>query len=390
MNDSRTALIVGAGIGGLAAGLALQRAGWEIRIHERAAHPRELGFGLVLAPNALAALRELGVAQAVERDGVATTGVEIRRLNGRVIRRFNAQVGGSTIVALRPALHGALLHAVGDDALRLGSEAVSFSADATGVTLRLSDGKTDQAQVLIGADGVNSVIRHQLHPQAPPLRPSGFCAVRGVAYGISHYLGNLAAVGYLDDGLEAATVRASDEAVYWYFSLLSDDLADDLADDSRTPIAVIERRLADSEPCLQAIVSATQPADMRFDELWQGAPLQNWGTGRVTLLGDAAHPLLPHTGQGAAQALEDAVALGLALSGAGGVEQALRKYEAIRAKRTSAFVRLGPRIARVTTTRNALIKTMRTAAIRLLPEPLLALSSLNRQRDPHRALRNFA
>jgi 2-polyprenyl-6-methoxyphenol hydroxylase-like FAD-dependent oxidoreductase len=386
MNDSRTALIVGAGIGGLAAGLALRRAGWEIRIHERAASPRELGFGLVLAPNALSALRELGVAHAVEGVGVATTDVEIRRINGRVIRRFNAQVGGPTVVALRPALHGALLHAVGGDALRLGSEAVSFSSDPVSVTLRLRDGKTDQAHVLVGADGVNSVMRNQLHPNAPMLRPSGFCGVRGVAYGVSSYLGNLAAVGYLDDGLEAATVRASGDAVYWYFSLLSDELPRD----TRAPTAIVERRFADFEPSLQAILSATQPADMRFDELFQSDPLQTWGVGRVTLLGDAAHPLLPHTGQGAAQALEDAVALGLALSGTGGVEQALRKYEEIRARRTRTFVKLGPRIARVTTTRNALIKTIRTAAIRLLPEPLLALSSLIRQRDPHRALRNFA
>ena len=85
-----TALIVGAGIGGLAAGLALRRAGWQVRIHERAANPRELGFALALAPNAMAALGELGLADTMIAEGVETTKAEIRRPDGRVIRTFNA------------------------------------------------------------------------------------------------------------------------------------------------------------------------------------------------------------------------------------------------------------------------------------------------------------
>src|SRR5262245_25257489 len=95
------ALIVGAGLGGLAAGVALQRAGWEVRIYEKSASPRELGFGLLLAPNALAALRELHVADAVTSTTVPQGTVEVRRLNGELLRRFNAQIGGPAVVALR-------------------------------------------------------------------------------------------------------------------------------------------------------------------------------------------------------------------------------------------------------------------------------------------------
>ena len=99
MSSGRRALIVGAGIGGLAAGVALRRAGWDIRIYEKAASPRELGFGVLLAPNALAALRELQVADAVTRTSPAPGQVEIRRLDGHVVRRFNAQIGGPSVVA---------------------------------------------------------------------------------------------------------------------------------------------------------------------------------------------------------------------------------------------------------------------------------------------------
>ena len=381
----RRALIVGAGIGGLAAGVALRNAGWQVRIHERAHHPRELGFALALAPNAMAALRELGLAEQMLVKGVATTKAEVRRTDGSIIRAFDAQVGGPMVVALRQTLHGALMSAVGDDALVLGSEAVKVVAGANDVALVLKDGRTVTGDVLVGADGVGSVVRRQLHPNEPPPVPSRFCALRGVAYGVGDELGDLAAVGYLGDGVEAATARASADAVYWYLSMLTSDVSGP----ERAPQAILEDRTAAFDPRFRSVASATKPDDMRFDQLFERRALGEWSTGRVTLLGDAAHPMLPHTGQGAAQALEDAVALGLALRPAD-VESALRRYERVRSRRTRRVVMLGPRIARITTTRSPLVKLLRTAAIRWLPESILVTAASGRGRDPHRQLRNVA
>jgi 2-polyprenyl-6-methoxyphenol hydroxylase-like FAD-dependent oxidoreductase len=381
MANSRTALIVGAGIGGLAAGLALRRGGWSVRIHERAASARALGFALALAPNAMAALRELGLEDSIAAAGVAPTLVEVRRPDGRVLRRLNAAVGGSSTVALRSVLHGALLDAVGSDALVLGSEAVSFTADSGGVNLQLRDGRTERGDVLVGADGVDSVIRRLLHRDERPPQPSGFCAVRGVASGVGDRLGPLAAVGYLGDGIEAAAARAGHDAVYWYLSLL----VDRLPHDTRAAAAVAGRQMPLFESSFRTIVASTEPGAMRFDELLQRPALLRWGDGRVTLLGDAAHPLLPHTGQGAAQALEDAVALGLALSRPLDVASALRLYERVRSRRTRRFVSIGPRIARITTTTNPLIKLFRTVMIRFIPERVLSATASSR--DPHLELR---
>lgn len=375
-----TAIIVGAGIGGLAAGVALRRAGWTVRVYERAARPRELGFGLLLAPNALAALQELGTDEAITREGSANGWIEIRRMNGSLLRRLNAPLGGPSIVALRSTLHGALLAAVGDDSLRLGCDVTGYTPQSDGVTIHLADSSSDSGALLIGADGVASVIRRTLHPDEAPPRPSGYTAIRGVAFGAGHALGKLSAILYLDRGIEAAAIRAATDAVYWYMSLQTRDVNGTTAHD------VLETRLPAFDRPFREIASSTAHEDMRVDELFRRDPLEKWGSGRVTLLGDAAHPVMPHTGQGAAQALEDAVALGLALA-QGEVEDGLRRYERVRSRRTRSFVTLGPRLARVTTTTNPAIIALRTAALRVLPSGALVQPMRALRQDPHGDLR---
>ena len=381
MSD-RKALVVGAGIGGLAAGIALRRAGWDVEIHERAETPRELGFGLLLAPNALAALGELGIPRGAVGGAPLTSGAELRRLNGDVIRRFGVQLGGPAVVALRPDLFGALLASFGAG-LWTGSDVIDVRDGDSGTELTLSTGERRHGTILVGADGVASIVRRHLHPEETGPCPSGYFALRGVATSAGAALGELSAAGYLDDGIEVGVARASKDAIYWYMSLL----ASDLRPEERTPAAVLLKVRPRFDRTLSAIVSATAPGDMRLDELFIRGPLSTWGRGHVTLLGDAAHPVLPHTGQGAALALEDGVALGLALSRPCVVETRLREYERVRSARTRPFQRLGPRIARVTTTHSVLIQRLRTLAIRLAPESLLGKSIVNARQDPHAALR---
>jgi 2-polyprenyl-6-methoxyphenol hydroxylase-like FAD-dependent oxidoreductase len=171
----RTALIVGAGIGGLSAAIALRQAGWHVRIYERAASPRELGFGLSLAPNVIAALRELQVADVVLARGFVPTRGEVRRMDGTVLKRAElpspTALGGPMVMALRPALHGALLEAVGLDAIALGSEVAGFAEHGGRVTLQLAHGEIVEGDLLVGADGAGSVVRRALHPsEGPPHR----------------------------------------------------------------------------------------------------------------------------------------------------------------------------------------------------------------------------
>jgi 2-polyprenyl-6-methoxyphenol hydroxylase-like FAD-dependent oxidoreductase len=381
-----TALIVGAGIGGLAAGVVLRRSGWDVRIFERASSSRELGFALALAPNALAALRELGVAEPVIRDGFMTRSVEIRRGDGTPLKRIDFAVDRGalhSLVALRTVVHGSLLDAVGADLLVLDSPAAGYDVTPGGVSLRLADGRRIEGTVLVGADGVGSVVRRQLHPAEPDPRPSGFHAIRGVTHGAVDRLGDVSAAVYLGDGIEAGLARADSSAVYWYMSLLDADVALD----SANPRAVMERAVRSLDQRFASIALSARPEDLRLDRLFQRDPLETWGDGPVTLLGDAAHPVLPYTAQGAALALEDAVGLGLVLKPGADPVPALRRYEQVRSKRTRSVVRIGPRIGAMTTTRNPARTFLRNLGIRLLPGALLSASLNLHARDPHRRLR---
>ena len=390
--SSRTALIAGAGIGGLAAGLALRRAGWQVRIFEQSPEPRAVGFAIGLAPNAMAALRELGVDGPIRAQGFAPARAEVRRPNGQVLRRVDlsfleASLDQNTLMILRPALHGALLDAVGREHVKLGSQVIGFSFDQDRVVAMLAGGTQVTGDVLIAADGVGSIIRKQLRPDEPPPRPSGYWAIRGIAYDTNDALGDLGAVMYFGDGLESATVRASRNGIYWYVSLLSGDLPAD----TRDPRIVTQRLTAGFEARHQTITRATRDSDVRLDELFDRDPVADWGTGPVTLLGDAAHPMLPHTGQGAAQALEDAVALGLVLSGTGRIPEALRGYERIRSRRSGAIVRQGRRIASVTTTHNRFAQAIRDTAVGLVPVfALKAAVVLGGKKDVHKRLRSYS
>ena len=377
---TRTALIVGAGIGGLSAAISLRRAGWNVRVFERASSVRELGFALLVAPNAMAALRELGVADVVLARGVAPTRGEARRMDGTILKRADFPspevMGGPTVVALRSALHGALLEAVGEDTVALDFEATGFSVAGDRVRLRTTEGDIAEGDLLVGADGARSVIRRALHPSEPPPRSSGLLAVRAAVHGAEHHLNGLSGIHYQGPGVEAFVVRASDTGVYWALSLAQDLVPADMRGD---PAAILRHMSPRFEESFRAVTSGT--TDMRVDELFDRDPLPFWGQGVVTLLGDAAHPVLPHTGQGAAQALVDAVALGRAVSTHADVQDALRAYERDRREKTAALVAQGRRTARIMGAMNPVACRLREVAVRLAPIKQLvrAVAAINRR-----------
>jgi 2-polyprenyl-6-methoxyphenol hydroxylase-like FAD-dependent oxidoreductase len=285
-----------------------------------------------------------------------------------------AALGGRFVIALRPALHGALLEAVGD-CIATGHDVAGFSARGDRVALEFAQQAPTDGDLLIGADGTGSVIRRQLHPSEQPSRPSGLVAVRGAVHGAQHHLDDLAAIYYLGRGVESVIVRASDTGIYWFASLNRALVPDGLRD----PAAVLAHISPRFDSTFRAITGVTD--DLRFDELFDRDPLSRWGAGPVTLLGDAAHPLLPHTGQGAAQAMVDAVTLGSRLRGHAAIEAALRAYEQERRTKTAILLGQGRRTAAMMRTMNPVANAARETAIRLMPvTPIVRiLMTINRR-----------
>jgi 2-polyprenyl-6-methoxyphenol hydroxylase-like FAD-dependent oxidoreductase len=246
--------------------MALTRAGWNVQILERAAAPRELGFGLMLAPNAMRALDRLGVAGTIRTLGHTPRSVEIRTTDGRLLRAFRTAAGSDVerflpVIALRPALYGTLLDALAPESVFASSEVVGFEEGSRDVRVRTADGREFTGDVLVGADGVASRIRRRLHPHEPPASPSLYCGLRGVVFDAQRFMPELDALAVFGPGLEAAAVRASDDAIYWYASMLAADVPAD-----RGPAEIRDQRLRNTDARFHAIASATSDAHLRFDQ----------------------------------------------------------------------------------------------------------------------------
>jgi salicylate hydroxylase len=335
--------IIGGGIGGLAAAAFLRRAGLRATVYEQTSRLREIGAGVVVAPNAARLLRSLGVLPAfTERAVVLDTGWEFRRWqDGSVLsaedltteceRRF----GERTYTAHRADLLDAIAAAVPGDDLRLGRRCVAIEADGPRHRLRFADGETAEADVVIGADGIHSLVRAALTEPVPPTY-SGLCAFRALVPAEQ-------APGFARRPAQTLWLGPGHHLVHYpisagrYVNLVAFAPAGDYTTESWTAtgtVAVLLAEFAGWDGRLISLLRAAQTPGRWA--LLDRAPLTRWTSGTTTLLGDAAHPMFPFFGQGAAQAMEDAAALARCLVAApADPAAALRRYEALRIPRTT-------------------------------------------------------
>ncbi len=343
--------VVGAGIGGLAAALALAVAGCRVSVVERAPALLEIGAGLQLSPNATAVLRRLGVLDRIERTAVALEALEIRRgrdgatlarmdLGAGTLRRF----GAPFLVTLRADLQRALREAVADTpgvTLRMGASLAGWMQDGSGIRLQI-DGKEPNPPVvdgLVGADGLRSIVRQQLWGEAPPepVRRSAWRATieaGAVAPDLRVPCSRLwlgAGAHLVHYPVAAGRLINVVAAVDGPMSLGQGQNA--LWSQPGDP-AEIARRFADWAAPVRALI-ATAPAWGQWP-LVERPALPHWSRGAVTLVGDAAHPMLPFLAQGAAQALEDAAALADAVAARpADLPAAFAAYETVRRARAT-------------------------------------------------------
>lgn len=359
-----SAVVVGAGPGGLSAAIALRRAGFGVVVCEAASELREIGSGLTLWPNALRALEALGVDDAVRPIAQPFTAIAMRRWDGRLIFQVAAEPGdrGWSAALHRAELQAALVRAVGESAIRLAARCVGVDDRGAAATVVLASGERLDADVVIGADGLRSAVRSALLGPEPPRR-AGYRVWRGVAH---HALIDRIGVTYLGRGAQFGLFPMTRDRAYWFasFNAAGDEPVPSSARDFLAP------RLRGAAPPIPEVVEATDDTTIVCTEIYDRRPLARWSYGRVTLLGDAAHPSVPTLGQGACQAIEDAASLGSCLAGAPDVVEALRRYQDRRVRRANAMLNDAWRVGRVGQWRNPIACRFRDWMIGSMPESL--------------------
>lgn len=356
------AVVVGGGIGGLGAAIALERAGVEPIVIERAPELREAGFGLVVSANAVTALRALGLHEGVAARGSRVRRAEIRNPRGDLLTLIDYEaLGWETYGILRSDLQRAMLEAVPGDHLRLGTTCLGATDD--GQTL-LDGAKPVVADIVVGADGVRSTVRRSLFGEEP-LRYGGHRAWRaGTRFDDERTRDRFVEVWGVAGGFGFGP--AGSGRVYWYcFEAVPEG-----APAPERPRDEFLGRYGGWFDPIPALIESTEPDAIEPTFTYDRPPRRTWGRGRVTLLGDAAHPMKPNIGQGAAQALEDAVVLGSCIGSNRDPEDALREYERRRVKRANAVVRASRRTGRAAEVRSPLAARLRDVVMKVLPDRL--------------------
>ncbi|MFI7059469.1 FAD-dependent monooxygenase [Kribbella sp. NPDC050124] len=346
-----TAIVVGAGIGGVTAAVALQRCGWQVTVLERAPELGEVGAGISVWPSAVAVLEELGV-KGVEKAAVESNPAGMRKPGGQWVVEA-ADLG----VEIPVMIHRAQLHELITDqfgpgiTVRTGYTVTKLTQDATGVTIN----DELQADLVVAADGIRSIVRRALYPEFKGPQYSGYTAYRGIAD------------VRLDDGggetwgrgQRFGFARLIDGRIYWYAT--ANQPAGQGGDH-----ATVTADFAGWHDPIPAILAGTPPESVLQNDIYDlSTPLVPFVRGRVVLLGDAAHAMTPNLGRGACSAIEDAGALARHLAEPGDLSTALQAYDRDRRPATTKLIKRSRGVGRVGQVENRVVCAIRDGVFAL-------------------------
>lgn len=351
-------IVVGGGIAGLSAAIALRQTEHEVVVLERTPRVDPVGAGITLFANAMRALGRLGVGESVAARGAAAARSAILTSDGRELTRVPSDLLEGTIALHRADLQAELAAASG--ALRLGVEVTAVEQGEDGVVARSTEGSEERGDLLVGADGLSSVIRRAIADL--PIRFAGYTAWRGVspvpveAGRLTESWGVGERFGLIDIGRGRT---------YWFATKNAPEGEPDEAGGRK---AEIRRRFSGWHEPIAAVVGAADEGAILRNDVYYLEPLPRWSDRRVVLVGDAAHATTPGVGQGAAQAIEDAVVLADRLAGSDDLTAAFAEYEAIRRPRAEAVLKVSRRVDKAAQLANPLGCRLRNTIVRRLPD----------------------
>ncbi|HEX9019261.1 MAG TPA: FAD-dependent monooxygenase [Anaerolineaceae bacterium] len=327
-------LVIGAGIGGLSAAIALRQIGYEVAVYDQASALTEIGAGLTLWANAIKALRKLGI-QETALGGQRITRSDLLDWHGQPLysvdfSQLENEFGAPSIALHRADLQRILLAQLPPGTLQLGMTCTGYRQDTTGVEAQFSNGSTVPGDLLIAADGIGSTIRKQMQPRVQQ-RYSGYIAWRGVVTYTDPVAQQRVSEAW-GCGSRFGVVPIGNGKIYWFAT------ANHPAGQKPSPAdrkEELSQRFSGWHTPVEALIAATPQEQILYNDIVDFEPLSSFTDGRVVLLGDAAHATTPNMGQGACQALESSVVLARSLKEEASFQAALQRYERERMPRTS-------------------------------------------------------
>jgi 2-polyprenyl-6-methoxyphenol hydroxylase-like FAD-dependent oxidoreductase len=363
------AIVIGAGIGGLSAAIALRSAGLEVVIYEQASAIKEVGAGLSLWPNATKALEKLGLGPALRQISIPQMDGGIHDWRGRIIMGESAdfierEFGAPVIIAHRAELLAILTEAAQGIPMHIASRFKGYEQNGQQVTAIFENGHHDTGDLLIGSDGIKSVVRAQMLRDKQPPRYAGYSAWRAITQ--FDYPPNATYWGESwGQGARFGLVPVNNGRVYWFAVLNTPENMPAPAEGHK---AYLLKYFSNWHHPIPDLLNATDESVILHNDIYDLEPLTNWIEGRVVLLGDAAHAMTPNLGQGACQALEDAVVLGNAIKATPDITTALAQYQTKRLARANSIVTQSRRIGQVGQLSNPIMCWLRDNLFRVLPE----------------------
>ena len=359
-------LVIGAGIAGLATANALQQHGHDVTVLEERTDTSS-GAGISIWPNALAALDEIGLGDAVRAAGGRITAGAMRWRDGTWLRHPSPQrlvkaLGEPLVVIHRNELTSVLAGALAEGTLRYGVSARSLVATADGVQVSLSDATTTEADAVIGADGTHSMVARHLNG---PLenRYVGYTAWRGVA---DCSIDSDLAGEVLGPSVEFGHVPLGGHNTYWF--------ATERAPEGRSApqgeLTYLKDKFGTWAEPIPTVLAATDPARVLHNDLYDRDRARQWSRGPIVAVGDAAHPMRPHLGQGGCQGIEDAAILAHFVDRADDLATAFGRFAAFRGPRVRSLVRESKTIGQIVNL-PPLLSSAATRATVLGPEALV-------------------
>lgn len=353
--------IIGGGIGGLTTALALQKNNLDITIYESAPEIKPVGAGIIMANNAMQVFDKLGIRYKIEKAGhkistIKITDPQLKTLSEVPLNKFERQYGVHNIAIHRGKLQMILAEEIGFENIKL-SKRLSKIEQRNGYQLTFEDGTTAIADVVIGADGIKSVVRNQIL-NLGKIRAANQKCWRGVSEidwtkKYSHQ-----AYEAWGKGKRFGFVRINDQQVYWYAVA-----NENLVKNPENPAELFTE--FNSE--VPGIILETPKEKIFVNDIIDLEPISQWQKDRVCLIGDAAHATTPNMGQGACQAIEDAYVIGKLFGEGKSVEKVFTQYEELRMKKAHYIVNTSSIIGKVSHYENSLAVWLRNTLLKSTP-----------------------